>query len=150
MQVSLDDVDELRRRTGASYRQAVEALKRNEGDVVPALTELEGEMDEKKRFETFHEKMTVKGERVVEKLAELIRQGNVTSITVIKDGRTVFEAPVTLGVVGAVAFPSLTAAGLMAAVATDCTIVVERRLETGGGPAAKKGGNDSRQIEIDR
>jgi len=73
------------------------------------------------------EEFSVSSENLIEKIKELIRQGNITKI-VIKDekGKTLFEMPATVGVVGAILVPWLAALGAIAALATRCTIVVER------------------------
>jgi hypothetical protein len=73
--------------------------------------------------ETFH----VDGKQLLEKVKQLIREGNVRRIT-IKDqaGKTVVEFPLTIGVAGAVLAPVLAAVGAMAALLTNCSITVER------------------------
>jgi CBS domain-containing protein len=73
------------------------------------------------------EEFSVSADDLIEKVKELIREGNVTRI-VVKDekGRTLFEMPATLGVVGVILAPWLAALGAIAALATRCTIVVER------------------------
>jgi Flp pilus assembly pilin Flp len=61
------------------------------------------------------------------KVKELVREGNVRRV-IIKDeeGKTLIEVPLTLGVVGAVLLPAWAAIGAIAALVTDCTIVVEK------------------------
>lgn len=73
------------------------------------------------------EEFSVSADDLVGKVKELIHEGNVTRI-VIKDdsGKTVFEMPVTVGVVGVILVPWLAALGAIAALATRCTLVVER------------------------
>ena len=57
----------------------------------------------------------------------LIAEGNVRRISVKnKEGKTIVELPLTIGVVGAALAPLLAAVGAMAALVTECTIVVER------------------------
>jgi hypothetical protein len=58
----------------------------------------------------------------------LLHEGNVTRI-VIKDdaGKVLLEIPATVGVIGVVLAPWLAALGAIAALATNCKIVVERR-----------------------
>ncbi len=70
----------------------------------------------------------VSADDLISKVKELIREGNVTRI-IIKDerGRTLLDMPVTVGVVGVVLAPWLAALGAIAALATRCTIAVERR-----------------------
>lgn len=77
----------------------------------------------KKRTETFE----VSGEKLLEKVKEVIREGNVRRITIKdKKGKVLVEFPLTLGVVGTVLLPTLAAVGAIAALITECTISVER------------------------
>lgn len=74
------------------------------------------------------EQFRVTGEALVEKVKELIREGNVRRIIVKNDeGHTVMEVPVTVGVVGAIVAPVLTAIAAIAALAAEWTIEVERK-----------------------
>lgn len=61
-------------------------------------------------------------------MKELIHEGNVRRI-IVKDetGRILLEIPVTIGLIGVVLVPWLAALGAIAALATRCTIIVERR-----------------------
>jgi hypothetical protein len=43
-----------------------------------------------------------------------------------EEGKTLIDIPLTLGVVGAVLAPQAAAIGAIAALVTDCTIVVEK------------------------
>jgi hypothetical protein len=76
---------------------------------------------------TWTEEIQTTGEELLAKLKELVREGNVRRI-IIKDeeGKTLIEVPLTLGVVGAVLLPAWAAIGAIAALVTDCTIVVEK------------------------
>ncbi|OGG03857.1 hypothetical protein A2W14_04940 [Candidatus Gottesmanbacteria bacterium RBG_16_37_8] len=69
----------------------------------------------------------VKGEELLKKIKELIKEGNVRKITIVnKEGKTIVVLPLTLGVVGAAIAPVLAAVGAIAALVTECTITVER------------------------
>jgi len=73
------------------------------------------------------QEFTISGDEVVAKVKDLIREGNVRRIIIkAEDGRTMLEVPLTLGLVGAALLPVLAAIGAAAALATRCTIVVER------------------------
>jgi hypothetical protein len=73
------------------------------------------------------QEFTINGDEVVAKVKELINEGNVRRIVIKnEDGRTMLEVPLTLGVIGAALMPVLAAIGAAAALATRCTIVVER------------------------
>jgi len=84
------------------------------------------------------EKFTVDGSQVVEKIKELIRQGNIRRVRLIHKGRPLIDIPLTVGVgvaaVTALAAPVLAALGAIAALVTECTIEVERVQDT---PAEK-------------
>jgi len=74
------------------------------------------------------EEFSISADNLVSKIKELIHEGNITRI-IIKDekGKTLLEIPATVGVVGAIIAPWLAALGTIAALATRCTITVERR-----------------------
>jgi hypothetical protein len=74
------------------------------------------------------EEYTVSGSNLVDRVRELLHEGNVTRI-IIKDekDKVLLEIPATVGVVGVVLAPWLMALGVIAALATKCRIVVERR-----------------------
>jgi Flp pilus assembly pilin Flp len=75
------------------------------------------------------QEFTLSGDEVVAKVKELIHEGNIRRITIKnEDGRTMLEVPLTLGLIGAALLPVLAAIGAAAALATRCTIVVERDL----------------------
>lgn len=73
------------------------------------------------------EEFKVSGEDLLKKVKEIIAEGNVRRIIVKnKDGKALVELPLTIGVVGAALAPLLAAVGAIAALVTECTIVVER------------------------
>jgi len=73
------------------------------------------------------QEFTINGDQVVAKVKELIAEGNVRRVIIKnEDGRTMLEVPLTLGLIGAALMPVLAAIGAAAALATRCTIVVER------------------------
>jgi hypothetical protein len=76
---------------------------------------------------TWTEEIRVAGEGLVAKVKELVHEGNVRRITIKNEkGEVVVEFPLTLGVVGALLVPTLAAVGAVAALVTNCTIIVER------------------------
>jgi len=73
------------------------------------------------------EEIKVTGKQVVSKVKELIRQGNIRRITIkSKDGDTLASFPLTFGVIGMVLVAPLAIVGGLAALVTECTILVER------------------------
>lgn len=84
-------------------------------------------MAAKKKETKKEEVFEVNGDRLLEKVKQLIREGNVRRITISnKDGKEIIVVPLTIGVVGALLAPPLAAIGAVAALVTECTIKVER------------------------
>ena len=75
---------------------------------------------------TVWESLKVEGENAVERVKQVIHEGNVRRVLIKHEGRTVAEFPLTAGVVGVVLAPVLAAIGAMVALVKDCTIEVER------------------------
>jgi hypothetical protein len=74
------------------------------------------------------EKYKVKGEDLLAKIKDLIKEGNIRRITISdKKGKELVTFPLTLGVIGAVIAPVLAAIGAIAALVTECTLTVERK-----------------------
>jgi hypothetical protein len=78
-------------------------------------------------FEGFVEEVHVLGRDLVDKVRDLIHEGNVQRI-VVKDehGNTFVEIPVTIAAVGAILAPLLAAVGAISALVAKFTIVVVR------------------------
>ena len=73
------------------------------------------------------EEFQVSADDLVGRVKELIHEGNIRRIRVRNEkGETLLEIPVTVGVIGALFAPYLAALGAIAALATRCTIAVER------------------------
>ncbi len=75
---------------------------------------------------SFKEEFKVSGAQLVDKVKELIHEGNVRRIQIKHEGRVVIEIPLTVAAVGVLIAPVLAAVGAFAALATECTIAVER------------------------
>ena len=84
---------------------------------------------------TFWETVQVTGGQAVDKVKELIAEGNVRRVRIKHKDRVVAEFPLSIGVVGAVFAPILAAIATISALLTECTIDVERDV-VDGGPAA--------------
>ena len=92
------------------------------------------------------ESFRVNGEDLLAKVKSLINEGNVRRISIkSKEGKTLVELPLTIGVVGAVLAPVLTAVGAMAALITECTIEVTRDDDA---PAAKSSAEPDAKPEL--
>lgn len=80
------------------------------------------ETKEKTRTEQFK----IDPDRLLAEIRRLVSEANVRRISIKQGEHTVVEFPLTIGVAGAVLAPWLAAAGAIAALVTDCSIVVER------------------------
>ena len=86
-----------------------------------------------------NEEFRVKGEELVEKVRQLIHEGNVRRL-IIKDetGKVYLEIPLTFGVIGALVAPMLAAVGAIAAMVADLKVEVVRSDEPEKGDAPPK------------
>jgi len=77
---------------------------------------------------TLTQEFSIASENLIQKVRSLLHEGNVNRI-IVKDERdkVLLEIPATVGVVGAVMAPWLAALGVIAALATNCKIIVERK-----------------------
>ena len=68
-------------------------------------------------------------DRILEKLKELVREGNIRRIKVIKDGEVMLNIPLTVGAVGGLlglmSAPLLVVAGAVATIGAGCKIELE-------------------------
>ena len=71
---------------------------------------------------------------MVEKVKELIHQGNIRRVRLIHKGRPLIDVPLSVGAPVAaatvLAAPVLAALGAIAALVTECTVEVERTGDT--------------------
>jgi repressor of nif and glnA expression len=74
------------------------------------------------------EEFSVSADNLIERVKELLHEGNITRIIVKGEaGKVLLEIPATVGVVGVVLAPWLAALGVIAALVTNCRVVVKRR-----------------------
>ncbi|MDE2030933.1 MAG: DUF4342 domain-containing protein [Patescibacteria group bacterium] len=76
----------------------------------------------------YEEEFKLSGEEVLKKVKEIIKEGNARKIIIKNEnGKEVVTIPLTVGAVGAVLAPALAAIGAVAALLTNCTIVVVKK-----------------------
>jgi hypothetical protein len=75
-----------------------------------------------------HESFKVSGDEILTKVKEIIKDGNAKRI-IIKNEKDeiIMEFPLTIGAIGVVVAPMFAAVGTLAAIASNCTIIVEKR-----------------------
>jgi Flp pilus assembly pilin Flp len=74
------------------------------------------------------EEFRINGDQLLARVKELVHEGNIRRLIIRNEsGTTLVEIPLTVGLVGMALLPVWAAVGAIAVLATDCTIVVERR-----------------------
>ena len=81
--------------------------------------------------QTRKEEFKINGDELIKKVKELIHEGNVRKITIRdKNKKDLIVLPLTIGLAGIVISPALAAIGAVAALVTECSIIVEREEQT--------------------
>ena len=114
----------------ANLSDKAEDLKANLSDKAEDLkANLSDKADElKEHVSAKTEEFKVKGEEMLTKVKEVVAEGSVRRIIIKnKESEVIMEIPLAIGIVGAVMAPVFAAVGAIAALATECTIVVEHR-----------------------
>ena len=120
-EITLEKIDIVRERTGATYSEAKEALEACEGNVVDALIYLEDRKEEPV------DNMFSSKEEFFNWMREMINKGNVNRIRIKKDEKVLIDIPVTAGAAAmltALIWPPILAVGLITAVVTKLTIEI--------------------------
>ncbi|MFQ5826998.1 MAG: DUF4342 domain-containing protein [Dehalococcoidia bacterium] len=77
------------------------------------------------------EQWTVHGSQLVDKVKQLVHEGNIRRMRIIREGRPLLDIPLSLGAPAAAATilvaPVLAALGALAAMISECTIEVEKK-----------------------
>ena len=75
---------------------------------------------------TIWETIRLQGSELLDKLKQIIHEGNARRVVIKQGDSVVAEFPLTAGVVGTLVAPVLAAVGALVALLKDCTIEVER------------------------
>ena len=94
---------------------------------------------------TVWERAKVEGKDVLGHVQRIVAEGNARRIIIKQKGAPVAEFPLTVGVVGAVLAPVLAAIGAIAALATECTVEIERTVTDGAKTPAKAGNSTKKK-----
>lgn len=131
MDITLEKVDKVRERTGASYAESKHALEVNNGDILESIIYLEqfkglnvnsqSTKRENSDYETIDE--------FKKWLKDIVAKGNISRIRISKDGKEIVDVPVNAGIAAgviAIVLPSVLAFGVLAAVVSKVTIEITR------------------------
>ena len=119
----LEKVELIKEKTGVNYERAKDVLEQNRWDVVETIIAIE---KEKSSFESEIGTMKVKGQDLLNKIKDLIKQGNIAKIMVKKDGNKIVSIPVNGGIILALFFPYFVALSAVIVLMADYELVVER------------------------
>ena len=128
MKITLEQVDQVKERTGVSYAKAKNALEKANGDVLEAIIFIEDEKKVNSQNNIAEEsKETIEELKVW--LKDLIKKGNVSRIKISKENVAIVDVPVNAGIAAAiiaVILPPVLAVVLAAAVITKVTIEITK------------------------
>ena len=119
MEITLEKIEIVKDRTGATYAESKAALESAEGSVVDAIILIEEKMNKE------NDKVdgaSLKDSPIFAKIKEIVDKGNVSRILVTKGEKTIVNFPVTAGVIGALLVPWGAILGIVAAMGTQCSI----------------------------
>lgn len=117
MEITLEKIELVKDRTGVTYKEAKEALEAADGNVVDAIIEIEQSIDQSSAS-----KLGAQKEALIDRMKEIFKKGNVSRILVTRDGDTILNIPLNVGVIGTVVAPWGVIAGTVAAFGFKCTI----------------------------
>ncbi len=113
MEVTLEMIEDLRKKTGASYHEARQALESSEGDMVEALKHLQEDR--------------APGEAITCSIQEVYHRWKDTRLEVRVGPRSRFSFPVIVGALAAAAFPRYTLWGVLGLMLARGTLGVKHR-----------------------
>ena len=130
MDITLEKVEQVISRTGATYGEAKEALLESNGDVLDAIIYLENKKSYSEKSKKFKEEAFNSFDELKERINGIIEKGNISRIVVKKDDRILVDVPVNAGVaVGVIALiwtPILLAVGIVTTVAFNLTFEITK------------------------
>jgi hypothetical protein len=77
---------------------------------------------------TVWETIRIQGSELLEKLKQIIHEGNARRVVIKQGEHVVAEFPLTAGVVGTLLAPVLAAIGALVALLKECSIEIEREV----------------------
>ncbi len=153
MEITLEKIELVKERTGASYKEAKEALENVDGSVVEAIISLEAKLYKKEE-----NKIGEKGALILEAIKETVALGNASKVRVTnEDGEVILSIPVNVGLVGTFIAPWGAIIATTAAFSFKCTIEVVKtdgtiidiseRAKDGVNTAVEKGSDAAESVK---
>ena len=99
----------------------------SDANEIPVEEEMAGDENKKSQDGYYTEELKVKGEELIEAVKRLAKEAGVRRMVLMsKSGKVLLEIPLVVGVAGVLLLPTYAAVALVAALVTECSIVVER------------------------
>lgn len=117
---TLQKIDDILKRTNADFSTAKKALEDADGDVLEAIILIENQNKNQSNAQSGPNK----GEQILNQIKDILAKGNATKLTIKKNNETIVNLPVTAGLIGAFIAPFLSAAGITAALLTQCSVEI--------------------------
>ena len=117
MEISLEQIELVKDRTGVSYKEAKDALEFTNGNVVDAIIYVEENINN-----DYESASPSAVDNVVRSVKEAVRKGNVAKIRVYRGDDIILNVPVTVGAVATLVFPWGVIAAAVASAATKCKV----------------------------
>jgi hypothetical protein len=117
MEITLEKIELVKDRTGVSYKEAKEALEAADGNVVDAIIAIEESINQR-----VGAKISDNGAKIIEKIKEYVKKGNIARIIIKKDDEVVLNIPVNAIIIGTVLAPWLTVIATVVSLGAKCDI----------------------------
>ena len=117
MEITTEKIELVKDRTGVTEEEARAALESTGGNVVDAIVSIEENFDSRTA-----KKAGAKKEVLISKMKEVVKKGNISKITVSRNGEKILNIPLTVGLLGTVIAPWGVIAGTVAAMGFKCDI----------------------------
>ncbi|MBO4819207.1 MAG: DUF4342 domain-containing protein [Firmicutes bacterium] len=121
MEISLEQIELVKDRTGVSYKEAKDALEFANGNVVDAIIYVEENINH-----DYEKESASAVDNVVRSVKDAVRKGNVAKIRIYKGDEVILNVPVTLGAVATIVFPWGVIAAAIASAAAKCKVELVR------------------------
>ncbi len=117
MEITLEKIELVKDRTGASYKEAKDALESADGSVVDAILAIEEQSGAVAKDD--HD---FTDNPIYKKAKEIVDKGNMSSIIIKSGDKEVVDFPLSVGVLGAVLVPWAVIFGIIASIGLNCSI----------------------------
>ena len=121
MKITLETIELVKNRTGVSYKEAKEALESADGIVVDAIIAIEESTEENSKVK---ENAEWCAKKIVDKVKELIKKGNVSKVVIKREDEVLLSVPVTFGIIGIAIAPVAMLIASVIALGGKCVVEI--------------------------